>query len=298
MADERVDKAWQKRGLSGYSTAAILATLKHYGVATDEQAFKQTSAEKFPLGIAEQWHGTWKGTGQFSRFHVSAAEELWKRLNPERLDPTSYAAAVADLLGALTDLLEGSAEAPVGIAFKKLDELKAKIPLDQGQPVRAFVAEMAMRLGDRLMQAFGQVAQKLAQEGHVDDAEEFARLEEMLFPEWAGISSALVRAAKGEKDAAVGDLEKLVQDSTRPLPSRAAAIDALLQLEQLKLVAQHSQPLIEEARKADDLHAAMELAQRRAHALEKLGDRAGLQEALATLEALDEQHAHAHPHHH
>src|SRR5579871_6245201 len=75
MADARVDKAWIAKGLQDYPTEAILGTLKHYGAETDEATFKKLAQDKFPIGIAEEWHKSWKGTGQFSKFPAAAAEE-------------------------------------------------------------------------------------------------------------------------------------------------------------------------------------------------------------------------------
>ena len=43
MSAERVDKKWQEKGLESYSTEAILGTLQHYGVTTDEAAFKKVA---------------------------------------------------------------------------------------------------------------------------------------------------------------------------------------------------------------------------------------------------------------
>src|SRR4051812_25404637 len=122
MAD-RVDKNWQKIGLQGYSTEAIVGTLGHYGHPMDEASFRQLATDHYPMGIAEQWHQGWKGTGQFARFPFAAAQELWKRWVTDRMLPSEFAEAVGKLVLVLSQLLDGRADAPVGVAFKTVEGL-------------------------------------------------------------------------------------------------------------------------------------------------------------------------------
>ena len=94
----RVDKQWKDKGLTGYSTEAILGTLGHYGITLDEAGYKAFAADKFPLEIAVEWKGQWKGTGQFAAYPYAAANELFGRLLPEKPAPMKTAHIVLDLI--------------------------------------------------------------------------------------------------------------------------------------------------------------------------------------------------------
>lgn len=295
MAD-RVDKAWQTKGLGSYSTEAILGTLRHYGVDHDEGSFKTLAGAKFPLELSTEWQPRWKGTGQFARFHWAAADELTRRLFPERLMPGEFARGLHGLLAALARLNGGAADAPVGTEFKKVAALQARVPLEQGKAHPSFVTEVRLRLGDELMKVFGSMAQELAKRGHVDDAEEFARLEEFLFPQWAGVSLALVRAAKGEKAQALADLGALLKDPNRDGPSKAAAVDALIHLEALPQARDAALEVLDLAEREDDLHLALEMGQRAVYLMDKLQDSAGLAVTIPRVERLHERHGREHQH--
>jgi len=295
MAEERVDKQWQHQGLGPYSTQAILGTLRHYGVALDEGAFREAAKDSYPLELAQQWQPMWKGKGQFARFHWAAAEELTRRLFADRLMPGELSRALVELMQALGRMNEGAPDAPVGPAFKKVAELRPKVPQEGGKPDPRFVTEVRMRLGE-WMKVFGGISQELAKNGHVEDAEEFAGIEEFLFPQWAGVSRALVRAAKGEKAEALADLSRIAQEPSRDGPSKANAVDALLHLDALAQAREAGLSILTEAEQKDDLHLALEVGERLMFAMEKLGDTAGLAGLVPRLQKLHDRHAHEHHH--
>jgi hypothetical protein len=295
MPDARVDKGWQQKGLTGYSTEAILGTLTHYGASTDEAGFKSAAESRFPLAIAQAWHEGWKGTGQFARFPSAAAEELWKRLAGERLSPIAVAETLEHVMTALARMMDGSPDAPVGKAFAEFDALRPRVPLDAGKPRAEFVDEVGVYLG-KAMEAFHQFAHALAKEGHVEDAEAFAGIEEFLFPDRAGVAQAEVRAAKGERAEATADLEALAKDAARPAKLRLNAVDAMIGFDALEPAIAVAEPLLDEAEKAKDYHLAFDVAQRLGHGLQKLGKKSKLRELEKRLETLSEAHDAEHQH--
>ncbi|HLL54450.1 MAG TPA: hypothetical protein VK447_12930 [Myxococcaceae bacterium] len=298
MSADRVDKAWQKQGLGKYSVGAILGTLGHYGVRVSEEELKTQSAEKFPLALAEGWMKSWKGTGQFARFPVHAADELWARLNPDRLSPTRYAQALAALLTELSRLLQGAQDAKVGPGFKALDEVKAQVPMTEGKPSIAFVSEVAARLGDEGMKFFQRVAVDLAQQGHLDDAEEVANLEAFLFPQLSGISQAMVKAAKGgaDKEQAVGELVAIGKDTSRESISRITALDALIHANAYEPALGLARELFDTAEKDNDFHVALDAGERLVWLLDKTGKREDARALNERLGKVAEAHGHAHQH--
>ncbi|MDQ3267002.1 MAG: hypothetical protein M3Y59_25670 [Myxococcota bacterium] len=296
MAGERVDKQWQQKGLSPYSNDAILGTLGHYGVATDEAGFRSQAQEKYPLELATAWQGDWKGTGQFARFHWAAAEELTKRLFPDRLMPGDFAHALHHLMGQLSKLLTAAPDAAVEPAFAKVDGLQPKVPLVDGKADGRFVTEVRLRLGQEMMKAFAGLSQELAKKGHVEAAERFATLEEFLFPMWAGVSRALVRAAKGEKAQALADLGSLIKDPSRDGPSKAAAVDALIHLDALPQARDAALEVLAQAEQGDDLHLALEIGDRAGYLMDKLKDGAGMAALMPRLQKLHDRHASEHHH--
>jgi hypothetical protein len=298
MSADRVDKAWQKQGLSKYSVGAILGTLGHYGVRVSEEELKAQSAEKFPLEIAESWMKSWKGTGQFARFPVNAADELWTRLNPDRLSPTQYAQALAGLLRELSRLMQGAPDAKVGPGFKAMEELKAKVPMKDGRPSEAFVGEVAARMGNEGMKFFQRVAVELAQQGHLDDAEEFANLEAFLFPQLAGISQAMVKAAKGgaDKDQAVNELIAIGKDTAREGISRVTALDALIHANAHEPALGLARELFDTAEKGNDFHVALDAGERLVWLLDKTNNRTEARAVNERLQKVAEAHGQAHHH--
>lgn len=291
MSLERVDKNWRKQGLDKYSTAAILGTLGHYGVGLDEAGFAQLARERYPLAIAEQWQATWRGTGQFSEFPPFAADELWRRVEKGRVAPSDLAQAVAKLLFALEKMREGSPEAPVGEAFQQVEELKARL----GAPSDAFLEEVHFHLTE-WNEILDQLAQKLARDGHVEDAADFAAVEELIFPEREGTSRALVRALRGEKEQALSELVAIASSADRSRENRLWAVDTLIELEAHEEAERQALPLFELAERERDFHLALHLGQRLEHLLEKLPpseERDRLTVRLAEL-ALAHQREHQH----
>jgi hypothetical protein len=296
MAEARVDKSWQSKGLSGYPLDAILGTLRHYGAETSQADFEKLAAEKFPLAIAEQWRGQWRGTGQFATFPHAAAEELWRRLMADKLSPALFSEALLSLMGALSQMVGGAPDAPVGAAFARVDQLKAQLPLEGGGARPDFAVEVASHLAEQY-ETFNQVAEALAKEGHVEDAEAFAAIEELLFVERSGVGRATVQAARGERAPALETLARLAADAARGPGGRLTAIDALLSLEAHPQGEAAALALLDELERDADYHMAFNVMQRLAYALEK-------QDKLAEREALQERatklaraHHAAHPNH-
>jgi len=299
MSEERVDKAWQKQGLGKYSVAAILGTLKHYGVAVDEEGFKTLSASKYPLQIVEEWAPRWKGTGQFSRFPFFAADELWARLSGERLAPVTYAERLAKLLGELNRMLNGAPDAKVGPGFKGLEELKAQVPQKDGKVDPNFVGEVAARLGPEGFKFFQRVSVELAKQGHADDAEEFAALEAFLFPALSGVSQALVKGMKGgaDKEAATGELVTLAKDGAREPGTRLSALDSLIEIQSLPQALEVSRELFEAGEKAQDFHMALDAGQRLLWLYQKTGGNpAEAKQYEERLRKVAAEHSTAHAH--
>lgn len=298
MAD-RVDKSWQSQGLSKFSTQAILGTLSHYGVAVDEAGLSAQVQEKFPLELAQAWMAGWKGTGQFSKFPIAAADELWKRNAGDRLAPAEFAKTLVEGIQALDKKLSNGASAAEAAsqAMGRVNALRPRVPLQDGKVDARFVAELSMRLGEAI-QVFSRLAQELAKAGHVEDAAAFADLEAFLFPQWAGISQALVRAAKGEREPAISELAAIGKDASREPVSRVGAVDALLYLDAFQPAREIAEAVLDGAEKSEDFHLAMEVGERLAFALDKLQDRPALAALDQRMRKVHEGHAHAHPHHH
>lgn len=294
MAD-RVDKSWQKKGLEGFSTPAIIATLQHYGVQVDDAAFRELTKDSYPLQVANDWHGQWKGTGQFSKFPYAAATELYKRAWPERLAPADFAKALADLLRALQALLNEAPNPPVAAGFEKVASLRERVP--KGDALQNFMDEVIIQLGDGGARAFDELAEQLARDGHVEQANAFAALEEQLLPDRRGIASAVVQAVVGDSAAALQSLEAIAQDEGRTDESRVVALDALIHLDAFEPATRSAEPLLQRAEKADDFHLGLALCERLAYLLEKQEKWTELQALADRAKTLADAHDRAHPHH-
>ena len=96
MGTERVDKNWQQRELDQFSTDAILGTLAHYGVQTDEKAFVELAQRTYPIGIAHLWHEGWRGKAQFGNeiLDVVTEGDLIEKGSPVRVIGSSGHEAV------------------------------------------------------------------------------------------------------------------------------------------------------------------------------------------------------------
>jgi hypothetical protein len=296
MADARVDKSWQSKGLASYPVEAIFGTLKHYGVDTSAAAFAQLASQKFPLAIGELWLKSWRGTGQFSSFPAAAANELWKRLALDRLAPAQWAEALEALMAALARMLEGAPDAPVGKSFAQLDELRPKVPTEAGVTRRDFALEVAAHLG-KGFETFNHLSAALAQDGQLEDAQAFAQIEAFLFPERAGVAQAVVQAASGARDEAVAQLAQLAADAGRGGEGRLAAVDALLALDAFDAGEPAARSLLDALEAAKDYHLAFDALQRLGYALEKLGKGEELEQLESRASTLAEAHRAAHPDH-
>jgi hypothetical protein len=297
VSTARVEKSWKSAGLSKYPTEALLGTLGHYGVPLTEAAFKDLAQKKYPVGIALEWLETWKGTGQFKDFPLEASAELWKRLVPDRLDPSHAAEALSNLMDELGKMVHGSSEARVGKAFEAVNALKAKIPQEKGGADRAFVTDMFARFDDESMREFDGLAESLAKEGHVEDAEEFAKVEEFLFPEREGVVRAVIKAADGHWDVAEKAILERVDASGLSTEARVFAIDALIHIH-----SKHAEPkankLLDEAEKAEDYHLALGMVDRIAHLYRQENkNHPGFEALAARAQKLVAAHDKAHPHH-
>ena len=296
MAAERVDKGWQKNGLEGYSTEAILGTLRHYGVDVDAAAFREQAKSGYPAHIAHDWHAQWKGTGQFSKFPYAAANELWKRLEADRLRPTDLSDALSELMIALQDVAGDEKDVDVEAPFARLEALRAKVPADQDTHDK-FMEDVVIQLGEDGTDIFDGLAEELAKAGKLELARRFVEVEEGLLPERVGISRAVVRAVGGEMDGAIADLESVAKDEKRELQSRVLAVDAMIHLDAHAPALSNGENLLDVAEKAEDYHLALALCDRLAQLYEKLDKQKELRVLADRAERIGEAHDRAHPHH-
>ncbi|MBK7861672.1 MAG: hypothetical protein IPJ65_24260 [Archangiaceae bacterium] len=221
MSEQRVDKKWQSKGLGGYSTEAILGTLQHYGVSTDEQGFKALAAQKYPMTIAAEWSARWTGTGQFSTFLPNAIGALWTRWLPDQLTPEAIG---VPLLGALRALIEGDA----GVTQKAFEVLFQELPrLPQGDRRAQFLKELEPWLDASRVSLEG-LLDDLAGKGKSAEAQKLAQVSDQLFPERRDVVKAVLDARTGDKEAAKAALTGIARDAGRPDMVRLAALDALV----------------------------------------------------------------------
>lgn len=260
MGTERVDKQWSKKGLTGYSTEAILGTLSHYGVPLDEAGFKASAEGRFPIELAEGWSPSWKGVGPFQRFPVAAADELFRRLTG-RLSPAEVAEKVVVLMSALSD--SKSEAAYLEDAFSAAQRLVPKLPASPQERGR-FTSEVITFLSG-VLEAFDGLAVKLAQRGQVAEAERFARLEEALFPVRQGLALALVALAKGDTEAGLAALEAIANDKARDPHARLMGADALFHHGASERALGPLHALIDEAEADGDFDFTYELVHRLRH---------------------------------
>ena len=285
MTTERVDKGWNTRGIDCYPVPAILGTLAHYGVAVTEEGFMALTKEDFPLAIAQRWHQTWKGTGQFSRFPAAAAEELWRRLNTAEIAPTDLTLALINLLTVLNAALEGKPDDRTwDTRFKVVDGLLGRVP-PEGDRHEKFMAEMVAALG-KWLEVLDVMAESLARKNQFDLADRFVAIEERLFPVRAGTATALVKAAKGDVEGAVKDLLAIAGDSARDDFSRLSAIDALFDLDKFEEARPFVMALVDAAEARKDVDLASEVVERMTHLLKVDPKRKDKNELRARVEQL------------
>ncbi len=247
MSADRVDKQWKTKGLSGYSTGAILGTLNHYGVKVDEAGFKTLGAAQYPMQIAGEWKLAWKGTGPFLPFPYAAADELMRRIFPDRVTPAHLAEKIVTVLGRASELLQG-APADLGPGLDELEKLVATLPAP-GETRSLFTSELVGFL-DRFAEPFEQLPSALQRAGHAALAQRTATAQETLFPDRKGVVTALLEAQAGASTEGIAKLAALVTAATdRTIFTRYWALDALSQLEALEPLKQHGLSLFDDAAK-------------------------------------------------
>ena len=298
MSTDRVDKAWQSKGLKDYSTEAIVGTLGHYGIPVAEGDFRKLAEGAWPTDIAMQWGQKWKGTGPFKPFPFAAADELWRRWMPDRVAPRELSDSLAELLKALATLLDGNKDAPVDAAFERMKAVRQKVPTDdKGLPQLAFIERTLGVFNEKIAEVFDSMAETLAKAGHLGHAEAFAELEEFLLPDRRGIATAIVRATKGEREPAIADLEKVTTDSARGPLARLLAVDGLIHLGAYPQATAQARTMLMQAEKDKDIHLAIDLTARLEHVYKATGDRASLQALAQDAARLNAMHDEMHPGH-
>lgn len=248
MSADRVDKQWKTKGLGGYSTPAILGTLNHYGVTIDEASFKGLADSKYPLQIAGDWKLTWKGTGPFGPFPYAAADELMRRLFPERVTPAHLAEKIVGLLSKASELLTGKSDAVIDGALDEVEKLVATLPA-AGESRTLFTSELVTFL-DRFANAFEQLPSALQRANHGALATRAALLQESIFLDRAGVVTALLEAQAGARDAGLAKLTALVTPADgRTIFTRYWAMDALAELDAHDALKAHGPALFDDAAK-------------------------------------------------
>lgn len=223
---ERVDKAWKDKGLKAYSTAALVGTLQHYGVAIDEATAKQSLDGQFPMEVARRWQAAWTGKGQFAAFPYAAADELLKRLFPDRPTPLTLASALVTLTERAVAQVEGKAPDGFDRAFELAEAAMAQLPTATDRRdlyLRELLGALRTVAGP-----FNAMPKALHDAGHKDAGVRFAKVVEAIFTERAGCVTALLRALGGDA-AAVDELKARAADAQGDVYARYAALDCLAQ---------------------------------------------------------------------
>lgn len=289
----RVDKQWKDKGLTGYSTEAILGTLSHYGVTMDEAGFKSSAGEKFPLELAIDWKPKWKGTGQFATFPYAAANELFTRLVPERPTPMKGATQVIELIAHALKLLGSQPDADLSAAFGRWEALVAQLP-QPGERRDSFLREFVTFI-ESWAKTFNELPERLAKAGKKDEALRFAKVHETLFADREGCMTALVRAHSGEREAAVADLVKWAGEAGREVYARYSALDALLQLDEAEHVKALGLAVFDAAAEAKSWGLADSIAHMLGHLVQRGGADPGFVREVRA--RLDRAHQHTGGHH-
>lgn len=297
MANEKVDKSWTKKGLDAYSTEAIVSSLAHYGVTTDEASFKASAEGRFPLEIARDWMSSWKGTGQFASLPVAAADTLWVRWLPDRPAPVTVTRRLVELLETLAAFRKGDKSAPVTAKREEAEKLIEAAPKQDGRIDPRFSEEVLARLSPDVLQVFDAMAEDLATEGHKEEAMAFAKMEERLLPERAEVATAVIQAVSGDKAGATERLLAVSRDASASQDRRILAVDALIHIEADGEAEARAAELFEVADKENDFHFGLDLAGRLEHLYSKRNAETELRQLVARAHAMNEAHAKAHPHH-
>jgi hypothetical protein len=186
----------------------------------------------------------------------------------------------------------------VGPAFTRINEVRQRVPVnDKGEPDLGFMQEALRVFDERAARAFDDLAEMLAKAGHTEHADAFADLEEFLLPDRRGVAKPIIRAAKGERDPALEELQKVATDGSRAPISRVLAVDGLLHLGANDKVIAVGRPLLEEAERTQDWHLALDLVARLEHSYKQLGERASLAALAQDRARIEKAHDVAHPGH-
>ena len=149
---------------------------------------------------------------------------------------------------ALTQLLSGKKDAPVDAAFERMKAVRQRMPLDEkGQPQLAFAERALGGFDEKVAEMFDSMAETLAKTGNTAHADAFAEFEEFLLPDRRGIASSIVRANKGERDAALTELEAVSGDPSRTPLYRLLAVDGLIHLGAWPQVVARARPMMQSA---------------------------------------------------
>ena len=289
----RVDKQWKDKGLTGFSTEAILGTLGHYGITLDEAGFTSTASSKFPLELAIEWKPKWKGTGQFAAFPYAAANELYNRLLADQPTPMKLAHVILDLIANGLKTVAAKEDANLAGAFKHWEDVVPKLP-PKGDRRDAFLEEFVTFL-ESWAQTFNELPERLAKAGKKDEALRFALVHEVLFTDREGCMTALVRAQTGEREGALADLKKWAEDTTRDVFARYSALDAIFQLEEFEAAKPLGIAVFDAAAAEAKWGLADSIAHLLGHIVQKVGaDPAFMREVR---NRLDRAHDHTGGHH-
>ena len=296
MSADRVDKSWKTKGLTGYSSDAILNTLRHYGVTVDEASFRDVAKDSTPLHIAGGWKPSWKGTGQFQQFPYAAAEELLTRFFPDRLTPFQLAQVVITAILRGSAVLAGEPDDSAQV-FADFEKKKASLP-PPGEARNLFNSELIGFL-ERFVQPFNNLPRDLAKAGKRDLAMKFAELQEGIFHDRVGAVTGLVRAVTDDREAALKDLVTLASDPSRDVYARHSGIDALFQAEGWAELKRTGLALFDACAEQKQWPVADSVAHMLASALQKSGntDKAYGEEVLKRF-TLAHQHVGGHGHGH
>lgn len=289
----RVDKQWKDKGLTGYSTEAIIGTLNHYGVTVDEAGFKAGASDKFPLDLAIEWKPLWKGTGQFAAYPYAAANELFNRLFPDKPTPMKTAHVILDVIANGLRAVAGRDDANLAGAFGHWDAVVPNLP-PPGDRKDAFLRELVTFL-ESWAQTFNELPERLAKAGKKDEALKVALVHETLFTDREGCMTAVVRAQTGERDAAVAELSKWAGEAGRDVFKRYSALDALFQIEALQEVRTLGFGVFDAAADEKKWGLADSIAHLLGHLVQKQGGEPEFVRGVR--ERLDRAHAHTGGHH-
>jgi hypothetical protein len=244
MSTARVTKDWRSKGLASFTTEEILGSLNHFGVTIDEAGFGQLATALYPLGIARAWEATWNPANQFVLFHVHAAAELWARWQPDRLSTWDFAKALSEFIAQVETLTSGTPSAALESALARVEELLPRVPREGAGGVPAFIDEVGDHLDYRpwlpgnkrsmdQVDSLARMLWTLVDARAVQLAERFVPIEETFWPVRTGIGRTIIQGARGDHDGAVENLRRMAVSSDSHSAKRIAALDTLLDIEEV-----------------------------------------------------------------